>query len=92
MPTKDELEQAIASLEQQETSYEVCCKLAVYYQLLDRYYGKIKTKYNSNSEFMDAITNTNYDSLLAVIDELMECLAVINPKLYTSVLNKIKAH
>lgn len=91
MPTKDELAQAINSLEAQEPTYETCLKLVVYHQLYDRYYkGGFITDYASDTEFMDAISNTDIDTLLATIDELMECLALINPKLYNTVLAKLR--
>lgn len=91
MPTKDELAQAINNLEAQEPTYETCLKLVVYHQLMDRYYkGGFRTSYSRDSEFMDAIKNTDIDTLLATVDELMDCLALINPKLYNTVLAKLR--
>ena len=91
MPSKEELEQAIASLETQEPTYETCLKLSVYYQLYDRYYkGGFRSGYNSDSEFMASITNTDIDTLLSTIDELMDCLALINPRLYSKVLVQLR--
>lgn len=92
MPTKEDLLQAIEKLEAGETSYEVCQKLVVYYYLYDKYYNRIHTSYTSDSEFMDAVADTTPDHLLAVIDELMDCVAVINPKLHANVLDKLRAH
>lgn len=89
MPTKDELLKAIANLEAGETSFEVCHKLAVYYYLYDKYYNRIHSNYVSDSEFMDAVGEITTDSLLAVMDELMDCIAIINPKLYQGVLDKL---
>lgn len=90
MPTEDELLKAIKSLEAGETSFEVCHKLAVYYYLYDKYYNRIQTKYASDSEFMEAIIDIDIDTLLATVDELMDCVAVINPKLYQNVLDKLR--
>ena len=47
-------------------------------------------KIGGNSEFLDAIANTDIDTLLATVDELMDCLALINPKLYNTVLAKLR--
>lgn len=90
MPTKEELQQAIEQIEAQDATLETCQKLAVYHYLYDRCYNKIQSHYNSESEFMDAVAGINIDDLLAIIDELMECVSVINPKLYNSVLEKIR--
>ena len=92
MPTREELQQAIELLESQAATFETCQKLAVYHYLYDKCYNKIQSHYTSDSEFMDAVADVGIDDLLAVIDELMECVSVINPKLYDSVLEKIRAH
>lgn len=90
MPTKDELQQAIASLEQQEPSYETCHKLVVYHQMMDRYYKGIQTTLDSETEFVLALQGKNIDNIIAVFDDLMNCLAVINPKLYDNVMAKLR--
>lgn len=92
MPTEEDLLQAIDKLESEQANFEICQKLAVYYYLYDKYYNRIRTTYNSDSEFMSVVAGTSTDHLLAVMDELMECVAVINPKLYTSVLEKLEAY
>ena len=88
MPTKDELEHAIYNLEQQDATFDTCQKLAVYHQIYETYYGGRKTTYHSDSEFMVATINTDIDRLYSVFDELMDCLKLINPKLYDSVIVK----
>lgn len=90
MPTKEELEQAIHNLENMEPCYEVCQKLVIYHKLHDMYYGGRITTYSSDSEFMQASEDTEIDKLYSVFDELMECLKLINPKLYDSVILKLK--
>lgn len=90
MPTKDELQQAILSLEQQEASYDTCQKLIIYHEMMDRYYRGIQTTINSETEFIAALQGKDIDDVLAVFDDLMNCLAVINPKLYGNVLSKLR--
>ena len=92
MPTKEDLLQAIENLENQTPSFDTCCKLNTYYSLLDRYYGNTPAgvTYNSDSEFMQAAGQTDINTLYAVIDELMECLALVNPKLYNGVIVKMR--
>lgn len=47
-------------------------------------------KYSSKSDFGQAITGRNSDEMWGIIDELMDALIAINPRLYDSVLRKIK--
>lgn len=89
MPTREELEEAIANLERMEPSYEVCQKIVIYNSLLDRYYNKV-FGYTSNSEFMHAAEGTEWNKLLPLLDELMDCLILVNPKLYESFMEKLK--
>lgn len=90
MPTKEELEQAIYNLENAEASYEVCLKLAVYHSIMDIYYkDSPRIKYTSDTEFMDASKDVGLDELFSIMDELMECLKLINPRLYNSVITKL---
>ena len=83
-----------------------CIKLAAYYTLMDHLYGKAEEKeipsysyandnesnvtYNSDSEFSHVIYGRNVNDILPVIDELMDTLQIINPKLYNGVLNKLE--
>lgn len=91
MPTKEELMQAIDNLEVQEPTFDTCHKLYVYNSLLDRYYGNTPTGvlYNSDSEFMKVAGHSDINKLYEVVDELMECLALVNPKLYNGVIAKL---
>lgn len=47
------------------------------------------SKYDSGTEFSDAIMDLDIDSVLPIIDELMSTLNVLHPKLYNAVLTKI---
>lgn len=92
MPTREELQQAIASLEAQEPSYDTCNKLNVYYSLLDRYYGNTPKgiTYTSDSEFMKCVGQADPNRLYEVIDELMDCLVLVNSNLYNGVISKLR--
>lgn len=46
--------------------------------------------YDSGSEFSQLINGRPQDKVLDVIDELMETLQVINPRLYAGVLRKLQ--
>lgn len=83
-----------------------CLKLASYYTILDHMRGKDPVpepapvysysmadsviSYEGNSEFSALIRGRPQDEVLAVIDELMETLRVVNPRLYNSVIRKLE--
>lgn len=46
--------------------------------------------YEGNSEFSKAITGKKPSDMWALMDELMDALSVLNPRLYNSVMDKIK--
>jgi hypothetical protein len=46
--------------------------------------------YSSGSEFSKLINGRNAYEIWAVMDELMDALTAINPRLYNSVIRKIK--
>lgn len=45
--------------------------------------------YNSDSEFFQAANGMELDSVFAIVDELMETLQIVNPRLYAGVIRKI---
>lgn len=45
--------------------------------------------YESDSEFSQAIYGLSSDVAWSIMDELMSTLAVINPKLYNSIMRKV---
>lgn len=49
-----------------------------------------KVSYRSDTEFSDAIQGKPVDEVLAVIDELMQTISVLNPRLYAGVLRKFQ--
>lgn len=46
-------------------------------------------EYNSKSEFSKLIYGKDINDIMPIIDELMETLKLINPRLYDSVIKKI---
>lgn len=46
-------------------------------------------EYQSGSEFSDAIYGKEIDTIMSIVDELMETLSVINPPLYRSVMRRV---
>ena len=47
--------------------------------------------YNGNSEFAQIIKEQNIDHIIEVIDELMDTIKIINPRLYDGVIIKLSS-
>ena len=83
----NEIAEEINRLEQEETTYNNCMKLAVLYTILD--HDKPEHSY-SGSEFLLAVSNAPIDGVLEILDNHMDCIKLLYPKEYTSILKKIK--
>ena len=82
-----------------------CIMLAAFYTIRkemfgeDKYVEQISHSYaapdrniieiDSDSEFAQVVNGRNQDEVLPVIDELMETLKIIQPRLFSAVLNKL---
>jgi hypothetical protein len=78
-------------------------KLAAFYTIYNEMYGKSQEhtvlneqvldkslpEYNSESEFWNKIRQKDFMEVIPIIDELMETLRLINPRLYNSVMQKL---
>lgn len=93
MISEKELLKAIEDTERLPVSFQNCEKLAVFYTLLDHLHSAERQllKRNSDSEFVSVIAEKNLDDVLAVLDELMQTLDVVNNKLYQTTITTLKA-
>ena len=72
-----------------------CIKLASYYTILNnireesRVEASEQVRYGSGSAFGSAIADKNLSEVLAVIDELMDTIQVLMPKLYDATLERL---
>ena len=101
MIKKEELIEAIAECQgQRNPNATTCYKLASYYTILDHIdkkeeptirqsYSYAPPSFESDSEFGKKIKRLDVNDVLEVMDELMETLAVINPRLYNGVMRKL---
>jgi hypothetical protein len=103
--TEKDLQEAIAECQGTRTpNSNTCIKLAAYYTLMDHLYGRAEevssysyaagpeskmVEYNSDSEFAKIIRGKDINEVLSIIDELMDTLNVINPRLYEGVITKL---
>ena len=105
MITKEALHEAIAECQgTRNPNANTCFKLASYYTILDHMEDKSEEKeyapeirsysyearYTSDTEFSEACQMLSEYDVMAIMDELMGTLEVVNPRLYDSVMRKIK--
>lgn len=102
MITEKDLQEAIAACEgERRPTASTCIKLAAFYALKDRKHpaepvnysymdaGPEVISYDSGSEFSKKIDGRRVSDILPIIDDLMDALIAINPRLYNSVMRKL---
>ena len=103
MIREEELLEAIAECQgQRNPNATTCMKLASYYTILDHINKEEEpmptysfamppqeATYDSGTEFSDRIRDMDINDVLAVMDELMSTLTVVNPRLYDGVMRKL---
>lgn len=101
MITEQALDEAIAECKgERNPNANTCMKLAAYYQLKDRMfasepqimrnYSYAEPEYQSDTEFVRLVQDRSLDELLPILDELMETLKILNPRLYEGVMRKLQ--
>lgn len=104
MITEQDLLSAIAECQgQKNPNANTCIKLAAYYTILDhisekptketgaQYTGYSNSYlYKSDSEFMQKIQGYDMDTVMQVVDELMETIKAVQPRLYNAVMRKFE--
>lgn len=99
MITSKELWEAIAECHnKRDPDAKTCAKLASYYIILDHMSEKSDSNHsydmprlNSNSEFGRVIKHIKTSKVLEVMDDLMETISVVEPRLYDKVMDKLTA-
>lgn len=105
MIKEGELLEAIAECQgQRSPNANTCLKLASYYTILDHIRreddmsevpkysfasGTESVYYESGTEFGQMLQHLDVSEVLAVMDELMTTLKVLNPRLYDGVMRKL---
>ena len=91
MITERELIEAIRECEEEPPSFTSIKKLANLYIVYNQLYGKAEPiKTEKSGEFWNAVNGKNAEKVLEIMAELMESLEVLYPKVYQSVITKIK--
>ena len=95
MISLDIIEREIVELEARgETTYAQCERLCWLYTVRDHLRPTKEensyTKSLTGSEFLEIASGVDYHALMAILDEHMEALRIVQPKEYESVMAKIK--
>ena len=98
MISEKDLNRAIDECKDTANSYTNCEKLATFLIIKDHLYGsgeKAETRtetlvdYMGDSEFLNAITGKKAEDVWMVMNELMDAIAVTNPRLYDATMRKL---
>lgn len=102
MITEHDLQEAIAECNGiRNPTASTAIKLAALYTVKDHLYGEPPISYSyaappetvkvdSDSEFAQVISGRNQDEVWPIIDELMQTLSAIQPRLYDAVMRKLQ--
>lgn len=102
MITEKELLEGIAECQgQRNPNANTCYKLASFYTILDHIrkedtevqipvYSYASEKYQSETEFSQVAQSLDEYEVMKIMDELMSTLSVVQPRLYASVMRKLR--
>lgn len=101
MVTERELREAIRECESAPASLQSLEKLAVFYTIYDKNFvnnaessekptKSIDVQPISDSEFMRLIVGKDWTYLLVILDELMDTVKILQPRLYDAVMRKLR--
>ena len=102
MLKKNELIDAIEELEISPPTFQNCQKLATFYLLYDHLYGDKQVNGGTaidrmtvvgdygNSEFLESIEGQDAEKVFLIIDELMESVRLLQPRLFDATLTRLE--
>ena len=97
MISLETIEREIEEIEStKDTTYRTCERLAWLYIVRDHLRptqtpSDKRTQIIGGSEFLEASSGVSYPALMGILDEHMSALAIVNRKLYDTILDKIRA-
>lgn len=102
MFTKNQLLDAIDELETSPSNYQNCEKLATFYLLYDHLYGdkkplavqetakEVMISSHGGSDFLRTVEGQEASKVWMVMDELMDTIQALNPRLYNATLQELR--
>lgn len=89
----DELNKTILDLEtNRDTTYATCERLAWLYIVRDHLTQKMSKEplsISGDSEFLTAVNGKGGDAVWSIMNELMDTVHVLHPRIYESVIKKL---
>ncbi len=99
MITRKELDEAIKEIEETMKNHTDCQKLATFYVLKEHLYGRQKqyietvtetvVEYEGATEFSDIVNGKNAIEVWKVMEELMDAVKWLQPRIYNQVIERI---
>lgn len=90
MITRRDLMDAIEKCQgQRNPNANTCIKLAAYLVILDHTPEETISR-SSDSEFMDVVKRMNVNDMILILDDMMEELQGVNPKLYYETMERLQ--
>ena len=101
MIRREELDEAIAECQgERNPNANTCIKLAAYYTIRDVMYEKPEYSYaqepnttidyQGNTEFAEIIYNKDFSYILPVIEDLVETVKVLLPRVYAGFMRELE--
>lgn len=95
MISKEEIDRTILELEQKDTTFATCERLAWLYIVRDHITSQQTAQptplsVNPDNEFLQAVDGKDSVMVFGIIDDLMDTLQATAPRAYYSVMQKIK--
>ena len=104
MITRQDLEEAIAECQgKRNPDANTCLKLAAFYTIRKELFGEDshtpmysyapepieKMNVYGDSEFLEAVSGKSVEDVMPIMDELMDAMKVLQPRIYDSVMRKV---
>ena len=103
MITEEALREAILECQgERNPNRETCMMLAAFYTIQEHLYPKAdaptysyaeppeQVSYDSGSEFAEAIRGRDWSEILPVLDECMDAVKTMMPRLYKGIMDKLR--
>ncbi len=96
MINPDKINEEILMLERKDTTYATCERLAWLYIVRDHIttqqaHQPTPLDISGDSEFLQAVDGKDSMAVWAIMDELMDTLKTVSPRVYIAIMKKVKA-
>ena len=68
-----------------------CIKLAAFYTIYKNMYGNQEEGYSYAYAVARTVAGMDYEKVMSVMDEAMDTLSVLQPRLYAGIIRRLKA-